>query len=60
MNLNNNAYCLLFFYLFVCLLFLKQGDDRVLKISQKKFCASGPHNGKIVVVFFFLIVNIVL
>lgn len=25
---------------------LQQGDDRILKISQKKFCASGPHNGE--------------
>uniref|UniRef100_A0A8K9XKP4 Puromycin-sensitive aminopeptidase n=1 Tax=Oncorhynchus mykiss TaxID=8022 RepID=A0A8K9XKP4_ONCMY len=24
----------------------QQGDDRILKISQKKFCASGPHNGE--------------
>ncbi|XP_048104877.1 puromycin-sensitive aminopeptidase [Alosa alosa] len=24
----------------------QQGEDRVLKISQKKFCASGPHNGE--------------
>uniref|UniRef100_A0A8C2WQG2 Aminopeptidase n=1 Tax=Cyclopterus lumpus TaxID=8103 RepID=A0A8C2WQG2_CYCLU len=24
----------------------QQGDDRVLKISQKKFCASGPHSGE--------------
>ncbi|XP_072515887.1 puromycin-sensitive aminopeptidase [Salminus brasiliensis] len=24
----------------------QQGDDRVLKISQRKFCASGPHNGE--------------
>uniref|UniRef100_A0A3B5LVZ0 Aminopeptidase n=1 Tax=Xiphophorus couchianus TaxID=32473 RepID=A0A3B5LVZ0_9TELE len=23
----------------------QQGDDRILKLSQKKFCASGPHNG---------------
>ncbi|RXM32145.1 Puromycin-sensitive aminopeptidase [Acipenser ruthenus] len=23
----------------------QQGDDRVLKLSQKKFCASGPYNG---------------
>uniref|UniRef100_A0A672G4F4 Puromycin-sensitive aminopeptidase n=1 Tax=Salarias fasciatus TaxID=181472 RepID=A0A672G4F4_SALFA len=23
-----------------------RGDDRVLKISQKKFCASGPHDGE--------------
>ncbi|XP_023276475.1 puromycin-sensitive aminopeptidase-like, partial [Seriola lalandi dorsalis] len=22
----------------------QQGDDRILKLSQKKFCASGPHN----------------
>ncbi|TMS23086.1 Puromycin-sensitive aminopeptidase [Larimichthys crocea] len=24
----------------------QQGDERILKISQKKFCASGPHNGE--------------
>ncbi|KAG7220287.1 hypothetical protein INR49_018303, partial [Caranx melampygus] len=24
----------------------QQGDDRILKLSQKKFCASGPHNGE--------------
>ncbi|XP_039666978.1 puromycin-sensitive aminopeptidase [Perca fluviatilis] len=24
----------------------QQGDDRILKISQKKFCASGPHDGE--------------
>ncbi|XP_012990861.1 puromycin-sensitive aminopeptidase isoform X2 [Esox lucius] len=24
----------------------QQGDDRILKISQKKFCASGPHEGE--------------
>ncbi|XP_037106033.1 puromycin-sensitive aminopeptidase [Syngnathus acus] len=24
----------------------QHGEDRVLKISQKKFCASGPHNGE--------------
>uniref|UniRef100_A0A674P9K5 Aminopeptidase n=1 Tax=Takifugu rubripes TaxID=31033 RepID=A0A674P9K5_TAKRU len=24
----------------------QQGDNRILKISQKKFCASGPHNGE--------------
>ncbi|XP_067115221.1 puromycin-sensitive aminopeptidase isoform X1 [Osmerus mordax] len=24
----------------------QQGNDRILKISQKKFCASGPYNGE--------------
>ncbi|PWA30734.1 hypothetical protein CCH79_00009263 [Gambusia affinis] len=24
----------------------EQGDNRILKLSQKKFCASGPHNGE--------------
>uniref|UniRef100_A0A8C5FF27 Aminopeptidase n=1 Tax=Gadus morhua TaxID=8049 RepID=A0A8C5FF27_GADMO len=23
----------------------QQGDDRIIKLSQKKFCASGPHTG---------------
>ncbi|KAF3852737.1 hypothetical protein F7725_006092 [Dissostichus mawsoni] len=24
---------------------IEQGDDRIVKLSQKKFCASGPHSG---------------
>ncbi|KAJ4944929.1 hypothetical protein JOQ06_013468 [Pogonophryne albipinna] len=24
----------------------QQGDDRIVKLSQKKFCASGPHSGE--------------
>ncbi|XP_063740156.1 puromycin-sensitive aminopeptidase isoform X2 [Eleginops maclovinus] len=24
----------------------QQGDDRIVKLSQKKFCASGPHDGE--------------
>lgn len=31
----------------------KHGDDRVLNISQKKFCASGPQNGKCCCCCFF-------